>query len=229
MQGAAQSRFGQYCMCVCHCVQKFTFLWDLDLTFDNGVDAEAAVATLHSMAGRLTALNVPLANSELLSAIQQTGPTLSESLSSLSFDLHFGSPERDFCIAAQAVRGLAAGLQHVDLGLTVDFHHDQNWSAAEVQAADVAFEELMCSLPSCQRLSLDLGGCVSPEVEQWALLHHAPHLLFVYLEGGQGLPEQVDFVCMQYVAHQSPNIPVVFLDGLRLYLITRSQLNPVMH
>ena len=182
---------------MCHSVQEFTFLWQLDFSLDHGMNnVEAAAATLHSVAGRLTALNMPLATAELMSAVQQAGAALSKLLSSLSFVLHVDKPEHDFLSAAQAVRGLAAGLQHVELGLIAESDHDQSWNAAEVQAADAAFEELICSLPSCQHLDLSLDDCVSPEAEHRALLHHASHLLSVGLQSTHDLHEQVSFACI---------------------------------
>jgi hypothetical protein len=174
--------------------------------FDHGIsNVEAAAATLHSMAGRLTALNMPLATAELMSAVQQASAALFTSLSSLSFVLHVDKPEHDLHSAAQAVRGLAAGLQHVELGLIAEFDGDQSWNAAEVQAADAAFEKVICSLPSCQHLDLSLDDCVAPEAEHRALLHHAPHLLFVGLQSHHDLHEQVSFARVVHVVHLSSN------------------------
>jgi hypothetical protein len=214
---------------MCHCVQEFTFLWQLDFSLDHGIsDVEAAAVTLYSMAGRLTALNMPLATAELMSAVQQAGAALSTSLSSLSFVLHVDTPERDFHSAAQAVRGLAAGLQHGELGLIAE--EPSSPSAAELQAADAAFEELICSLPSCQHLDLSLDDCVSPEAEHRALLHHAPHLLFVGLQSRHDLHEQVSFACISCPAHLSAIQSVLQLHGrLRTNLITRSQFNQVLN
>jgi hypothetical protein len=198
--------------------------------FDHGIsNVEAAAATLHSMAGRLTALNMPLATAELMSAVQQASAALSKSLSSLSFILYVDTPEHDFHSAAQAVRGLAAGLQHVELGLIAESDHDQSWNAAEVQAADAAFEELICSLPSCQHLDLSLDECVFPEAENRALLHHAPHLLFVGLQSDHDLHEQVNSARAVCVAHPSSIQSVLQLDGrLRTVSDQSSQLNSVL-
>ena len=211
---------------MCHSVQEFTFLWLLDLSRDDGVDVEAAAATLHSMAGRLTALNVPRATPGLLPAIHQTGAALSKSLTSLSFILRFGHPEHAFHSAAQAVRGLAAGLQRVELGLIAE--NILFPSAAEVQAADAAFKELICSLPSCQHLNLSLEDCVSSEAEHWALLHHAPHLLSVGLQSRHNLHEQVNFACVCCICHQFSS-GCNLMVGSGLHLITRSHLNSVLN
>lgn len=189
-------------MCVCSFVQKFTFLWcpynfnAEEFDEDDFNLEEAAAATLHSMAGRLTALVLQTTEPEfataLMTALRQAGPALSESLSSLKLQMTVVSPEHNFRIAAQAVRGLAPQLQHIELGLTID----PGWtgSPANVQAADAAFEELIRSLPSCPQLCLsgfDKLKCVSPQVEHWALLHHAPHLRCVVVDRGADLQEQV--------------------------------------
>jgi hypothetical protein len=174
-------------------MQAFTFLW-LDDRHQYGPGYEAAAATLHSMAGRLTALEVPRTTPAILAAMQQAGPALSQSLSFLSFGTDSSEPQEDLRMAAQAVQALAAGLQHVELTF-------MTWrkisSAAEVQAADAALEQLMRSLPCCQRLHLGLGRCISPEAVRGALLHHAPYLRSVNLcsrngrSSSRGLDEQV--------------------------------------
>jgi hypothetical protein len=173
--------------CACHCLQRFTFCWQLDVP-SSFINIEAAAATLRSMAGRLTDLEMWCCAPELLTALQQAGPALAKSLSSLCFNVHTSDPQRDFCAAAQAVRGIAAGLQHVEIGLAA--YSGQNWSASQHQAADAAFVELMRSLPVCQRMGLHLGGCVSLQAQRQGLLHHAPHLLTLNIGSRHGY-EQV--------------------------------------
>jgi hypothetical protein len=159
-------------------LQGFTFLW-LHHTYMDSISVQAAAATLHSMASHLTELTVPDAGYEVVAALQQASPALAQSLSSLSFDFHIFNPQRDFRIAAQALRGLAARLQRIGLGFIAQ--PTKSYSTAEVKAADAVFAELIHSLPSCQRLDLCLGNCISPPTGRWALLHHAPHLRSVML------------------------------------------------
>ena len=190
-------------------MQKFTFCWQLLDVHSYGI-IEAAAATLRSMAGRLTDLEMWCGAPQLLTALQQAGPSLAESLSSLCFDINTTNPQHDFRAAAQAVRGVAAGLQHVELELAAD--PAQNWNAAQIQAADAGFAELMRSLPTCQRLDLDLCGCVSQQAVRQALLRNAPHLLTFSTGRGHGY-EQVSST-MLHVAQQPPD-SVSALSGQR--------------
>ena len=172
---------------MCQCLQKFTFCWQLEVPSD-AINIEAATATLHSMAGRLTDLEMWCGAPQLMTALQRAGPALAKSLSYLCFDINITDPRRDFRAATQAMRGLAANLQHVELELGAD--PAQNWSAAQLQAADVGFAELMRSLPVCQQLNLDLGGCISQQAQRQALLRHVPHVLTLNVGRGHGY-EQV--------------------------------------
>ena len=181
-----------------HFGQTFTFLWLLTAATGYGPQFWEAAATLPSMAGRLTALEVPRATPAILAAMRQAGPALSRSLTSLSFRTDSTEPQEDLRMAAEAVQTLAAGLQHVELGF-------KTWrcgnSAAEVQAADESLEQLMRSLPCCQRLHLGLSKCISLEAVHAALLHHAPHLRSMDLcsrngrSSSKGLHEQVSLAC----------------------------------
>jgi hypothetical protein len=162
-------------------MQGFTFLWLLDNSYVGQqassieVDAEAAAATMHSMSCRLTDLAVPNAGAEIVAAIQRAGPALAQSLSSLKINIDIFNPQHDFHLAAQTLWGISAGLQHVELGVVAPDLEDV-CSAAEVQAADAAFAQLIRSLPSCQHLHLYLGSCISLQAARRALLQHAPHL-----------------------------------------------------
>jgi hypothetical protein len=144
-------------------------------THDVMIGVEAATAMLHSMAGGLTALVVPEGDSRHLAAMQQDGPALAISLSSLNIQVELDEAERDISAAAQTVQALGAGLQHVELGLSAPLAYE--WTRDQVEAADAHLAQLMLSLPCCHQLSLSLGGHVSSQAEGRALLRHAPHLL----------------------------------------------------
>ena len=192
-----------------HCLQKFTFCWQPDVP-SHLINIEGAAATLHSMGGRLTDLEMWCNEPKLMTAWQRAGPALGKTLSSLCFSLmvNTSDPQRDFRAAAQAVRGMAAGLQHVEIDLHMAAYSGQNWSASQRQAADAAFAELMRSLPVCQRLDLDLGGCVSQQAQRQALLRHAPHLLTFNVGRGH-IYEQVTSFTL-HVTQQSPSLLFVF-------------------
>ena len=180
---------------VWRCVQKLTFCWQLSDVPSDAINIDAAAATLHSMAGRLIDLHVWCSAPKLLTALQRAGPALADSLSSLCFDIRTSSPQHDFRAAAQALRGMAAGLQHGELKVPAD--RTRNWSAARIQAADAGFAELMHSLPVCQRLKLDLRGCVSQQAVRQALPCTAPHLL-TFRTGRRHGYEQVNSTTLQW-------------------------------
>lgn len=179
---------------VWRCVQNLTFCWQLRDAPSDSINVDAAAATLHSMAGRLINLQMCCGAPKLLTALQRAAPALAESLSSLCLDIHTSSPQHYLRAAAQAVQGLAAGLQHVEVKLAA--HRTRNWSAAQIQAASAAFAELMHSLPGRQGLNLNLRGCVSQQAVRQALLRTAPHLLTFRTGRGHGY-EQVSSTALQ--------------------------------
>ena len=169
-------------------MQEFTFEWVTQrytAVASGAHEYEAAVATLRGMAGRLTALVVPSPAAEHLTtaALQAAGPQLAGALSSLCFDFAIGDTVqlRD---ATRAVLAVSAGLQRLDLGLA-SIGSNRNYSAAEVTAADAAFQHLMRSLPCCQSLCLDVCGAVSHQAMGRELLLRGPDLVSLTLCTGQ--------------------------------------------
>lgn len=177
-------------------LQEFTLVWLVKL---NGFTLEAAAATLNGMAGRLTALKMPPASVHHFAAVQQAGPALAGALSSLSFDISTSHPQNDLRAAAEAVRGLAAGLQHVELGLDTM----STWApdTATIREVDAAFRELMRSLPSCQRLRLGSCHAISRRAMREEVLRHAPDLLSLRTQHGE-VHEQVKAASAIWINHK---------------------------
>ena len=151
---------------------------------------EAAAATLRGMAGRLTALVVPSPAAEHLTtaALQAAGPQIAGALSSLCFDFAIGDTVQ-LRAATRAVLAVSAGLQRLDLGLA-SIGSKPDYTAAEVQVADAAFQHLMRSLPCCQSLCLYACGAVSHRAMGREPLLRGPDLVSLTLCTGQ-VDEQV--------------------------------------
>jgi hypothetical protein len=174
-------------------VQEFTFTWvtrKYTVVASGAYQYEAAAATLRGMAGRLTALVVPLPAAEHLTmaALLAAGPRLAGALSSLCFDFAAGDTVQ-LRAATRAVLAVSAGLQRLDLGLA-SIGSKTDYTAAEVQAADALFQHLMRSLPCCQSLCLDACGAVSRQAMGRELLLRGPDLVSLTLCTGQ-VDEQV--------------------------------------
>ena len=198
--------------------QEFTFEWAIQRHTVVIIGAlEAAAATLRGMAGRLTALTVPLTAAEypvdIQAALLQAGPQLAGTLSSLSFFFVYGNLV-ELHAAAAAIRILSAGLQRLELGLAFPSARN-DYSTAEVQAADAAFQGLMRSLPCCQSLRLGARGAVSHQAIGRELLHATPDLVSLTLSISH-LDELVS-PCPHYSLHR-PHVsthPVDCRLGLR--------------
>jgi hypothetical protein len=162
--------------------QEFAFLWVTHKHMtDIGAAYEAAAATLHGMAGRLTALTMShAAGHEHLWAILEAGPQLARALTSLSFSFSHASMVQ-LHNAADAVLAVSARLQHLALGLGAYGGQFAEYSASEVQAADAVFQHLMRSLPCCQSLCLGACGPLSHQAIGRELLQRGPHLGLVSL------------------------------------------------
>ena len=167
--------------------QEFTLEWVTQrytVVVSSAHEYEAAIATLCGMAGRLTALVVPSPAAEHLTtaALLEAGPQLAGALTSLSFSFCVGNMVQ-LHAATRAVHAVSAGLQRLNLGLGASSVGDH--SAAQVTAADAAFQHLMRSLPCCQSLRLGVCGAVSHQAMGRGLLLRGPDLVSLTLHTGQ--------------------------------------------
>ena len=174
-------------------VQEFTFtcVTRRYTVVANGGHNHQAAATLCGMAGRLTALVVPSPAAMPLTtaALLVAGPQLAGALTSLCFDFAIDDTA-ELRAATRAVLAVSAGLQRLNLGLATSIGSDGDYTAAEVQAADAAFQHLMRSLPCCQSLCLGACGAVSHQAMGRGLLLRGPDLVSLTLCTGQ-VDEQV--------------------------------------
>jgi hypothetical protein len=164
--------------------QEFTFEWETQrhaVVTSGANEYEAATATLCGMAGRLTALVA--AEHLATAALLEAGPQLAGALTSLSFSFAVNDTVQ-LRAASRAVLAVSAGLQRLKLGLG-SIGSSRDYSAAEVTAADAAFQHLMRSLPCCQSLRLGACGAVSHQAMGRELLLRGPDLVCLDLHTGR--------------------------------------------
>jgi hypothetical protein len=161
--------------------QEFAFQWvTLRYTVPGNGTYQTAAATLRGMAGRLTALLVPSPAAEVLctAALLEAGPQLAGALTALSFSFCVSDTEQ-LRAATRAVLAVSSGLQRLNLELGACSIGD--YGAAQVKAADAAFQHLMRSLPCCQSLRLGTCGAVSHQAMGRELLLRGPDLVSLTL------------------------------------------------